>query len=565
MKGYRKLKEIQNQYSFIKLTPFIYLGIFIGIVIQLMNLVPTIILQRMIDEYLPNKQIQAILMGIALLIGVPIIVATVTLWQKVMINSKAKVMGNQLSVTIFKKLLSQPLAFYHDNNSNELLSYCNKNFYSYLLFWMSEFPGGIVNVIICILYFGWLTSIHWAYAIILVFYVPLLKIPSDKMSQQVGVFFKDIMTANARCSEIIGEAFKGIKTVKLNHLQSIWAGELQKTYHKAEKFWKKVVLYDNMSGIWMNQFISALFKGLCLGLGLFLILKDQMSIGQLMVIFTVSSSYFNLMHQIMYSKFSLSKHEAEHEQLFTYLDLDDQLSTSLAALPLDEVENVSVNGVTFGHQEASVLNDLSLHVSKGEWIGLVGESGIGKSTLLDLIVGLYEPTAGRILINDHAPTVYADESFTSQVVYLSQSNYLFAGSIADNLRLAKSDASEDEMKQALEAVGLWNVISGLPEGVNSFVGEDGKVLSQGERQRLIIAQGLLKEASLYLLDEITSHLDIALENKIRECFKVLQREKGVTILSVSHRYNFLTETDVIYELKKGEGLCLFNKELKMEN
>ena len=123
MKGYRKLKEIQHQYSVVKLTPFIYLGVVVGIMLHLLNLVPTVILQRMIDDYLPNKQIQAILIGIALLIGVPIVIATMKLWQKVMINSKAKLIGNQLSVTIFKKLLSQSMSVCHENNSSELLSY----------------------------------------------------------------------------------------------------------------------------------------------------------------------------------------------------------------------------------------------------------------------------------------------------------------------------------------------------------------------------------------------------------------------------------------------------------
>lgn len=545
VKGYRKLKAIEQQYSFIKLTPFIILGVIVGLLLQLLNLVPTVVLQKMIDEYLPTKQIQPIIIGILLLIIVPVIVASLTLWQKVRINSKAKMMGNRLSVTIFNKLLNQTLDFYQSHNSNELLSYCNKNFYSYLLFWMSEFPGVIVNVAICCVYFVWLSSLHVGFAVILLLYIPLLKIPSDAMSARVGVFFKEIMTHNARSSEIIGEAFKGIKTVKLNHFQPVFAKELQSVYKKVEMFWNKVVLFDNMSGIWMNQLVSALFKGLCLGLGLVLILNDQMSIGKLLVIFTISGSYFSLMHQIIYSKFSLSKHEAEHEQLFQYLDLEE--ATRIGHQALNAIQDIEFENVSFAYDEKPILKDLNLQVTQGSWVGLVGESGIGKSTLLDLLVGIYSPTAGEVLLNKKVPLAYSEMELSEQVVYLSQHNYLFSGTVEHNLRLANPEVSKEQMQDVLKAVSL-------DVALDSMVGEDGSALSQGEKQRLIIAQGLLKDASLYLLDEMTSHLDVGLENQIRELFKNLQKAKEITIISVSHRYNFLSEADTVYELSKESGI-----------
>lgn len=557
MKGYRKLQQIQTQYHFIKLTRFIYFGVSIGLILQIMNLIPSVVLQRMIDDYIPMRQLNAIYSGIAILIIIPLISTTFILFQKVWINSKAKSMGHQLSLTLFNKLMNQSLDFYQRNNSNELLSYCNKNFYSYLLFWMSEFPSVVVNGVISMIYFIWLTSIHWWYALILIIYIPLLKIPGDFMSAKVGVYFKDIITHNARSSEIIGEVFKGIRTVKLNHLQPIWIKELKGTYQRVETFWNKVVLYDNMSGIWMNQFVAMLFKSLCLALGFFLILQDKMSIGQLMLIFTMSGSYFSLVHQIIYSKFSLSKHEAEHEQLFTYLDLEESSSIDPEGSELSSIQTIEFKNVSFAYQDTSILSRLNLKVKQGEWIGIIGESGIGKSTLLDILVGLYQVKEGCILINEKRLSCYNEEQLANQIVYLSQTNYVFSGSIKSNLYLVKPDASDKEMRAVLEQVGLLDVIAKLPDGIETKMGEDGAVFSQGEKQRFIIAQGLLKGASLYLLDEMTAHLDVDTEMKIRILFKSLQREKGVTIISVSHHHNFLVQADEVYELKKGQGLCHF--------
>lgn len=555
MRGYRKLQQIQTKYQFIKLKRFIYLGVIIGLSLQIMNLIPSVVLQRMIDDYLPMGQLSSIYSGIVIIIVIPLISATLILVQKVWINSKAKSMGHQLSVTIFNKLMNQSLDFYQKNNSNELLSYCNKNFYSYLLFWMSEFPSMIVNSMMSIIYFIWLTSIHWSYALILFTYIPLLKLPGDRMSAKVGVYFKDIMTCNARSSEIIGEVFKGIRTVKLNHLQPIWIKELKGTYQRVETFWNKVVLYDNMSGVWMNQFVAMLFKSLCLALGFFLILHDEMSIGQLMLIFTMSGSYFSLVHQIVYSKFSLSKHEAEHEQLFTYLDLEDDSSINRGASKLSSIQTIEYKDVSFSYQDNPILSRLNLKVKQGEWIGIIGESGIGKSTLLDLLVGLYQTKEGEILVNEQKASCYNEEQLANQIVYLSQTNYVFSGSIRLNLQLMKPDASDKEMKVVLEQVGLLDMIAKLPDGIEAKMGEDGAVFSQGEKQRFIIAQGLLKGASLYLLDEITAHLDVETETRIRTLFKSLQQEKGITIISVSHHHNFLNQADEVYELKRGQGLC----------
>ena len=201
------------------------------------------------------------------------------------------------------------------------------------------------------------------------------------------------------------------------------------------------------------------------------------------------------------------------------------------------------------------MSRLNLKVKQGEWIGIIGESGIGKSTLLDLLVGLYQTKEGEILVNEQKASCYNEEQLANQIVYLSQTNYVFAGSIRLNLQLMKPDASDKEMKVVLEQVGLLDMIAKLPDGIEAKMGEDGAVFSQGEKQRFIIAQGLLKGASLYLLDEITAHLDVETETRIRTLFKSLQQEKGITIISVSHHHNFLNQADEVYELKRGQGLC----------
>lgn len=191
-------------------------------------------------------------------------------------------------------------------------------------------------------------------------------------------------------------------------------------------------------------------------------------------------------------------------------------------------------------------------MKKGSWTGIVGSSGSGKSTIFDIILKLYKVPAGNVFMDSNDLNDVNSFSIRDNVTKISQDVFLFPGTLEENLKLVSPAATEKEIKQALEFACLDEYVKSLPNGIKTDVGEAGKLMSGGERQRLSIAMGILRNNKILLLDEVTSSLDGKTEAKIAENFHKLI-EKGYTIISISHKLDFLKYADVIYEVKDGQA------------
>lgn len=226
-------------------------------------------------------------------------------------------------------------------------------------------------------------------------------------------------------------------------------------------------------------------------------------------------------------------------------------------------KNISIENLSFRYEEGEdsldVLHNASMDIHKGEWVGIVGESGAGKSTLFQLLVRFYQPTSGRICVDGVSLEDYDIVSLRRNITFVSQDTFLFPGTIRDNLLMVRQDAEEEELLDVIKQVGLEELLD-RDGGLDSVVGENGIVLSGGQKQRLALAQGLLQNSRVLLLDEVTANVDSKLEASLRQCVKRLQKQKELTVISISHRMAFLEDADRIYELKAGElqeiaGLC----------
>ena len=224
---------------------------------------------------------------------------------------------------------------------------------------------------------------------------------------------------------------------------------------------------------------------------------------------------------------------------------------------------VEFRNVSFAYKEGEkVLSDFNLCVRQGENIALVGETGAGKSTIVNLVCRFYEPTEGEILIDG---TDYRERSqlwLQSRLGYVLQTPHLFSGTIRDNIRYGRRDATDDEVKQAAKMVHADSFIEELSNGYNTEVGEGGGRLSTGEKQLISFARAILADPAIFVLDEATSSIDTRTEIKIQEAFARLM--KGRTSFIVAHRLSTIREADIILVMKDGNIIEQGNHETLMK-
>lgn len=191
-------------------------------------------------------------------------------------------------------------------------------------------------------------------------------------------------------------------------------------------------------------------------------------------------------------------------------------------------------------------------INKGSWTGIIGKSGSGKSTIFDLLLKLYPLTDGKILIDQINLNEIKSDDLRRHLTRISQETFLFPGTIKDNMLLVNPNATNEDIYKALSSACLDTYIDSLPNRLETDVGEAGKLMSGGERQRLSLAQGILRNTPFLLLDEVTANLDSKTEQSIRENLYKLSKEKDITIISISHSLDFLKYADIIYEIQDGK-------------
>ena len=219
------------------------------------------------------------------------------------------------------------------------------------------------------------------------------------------------------------------------------------------------------------------------------------------------------------------------------------------------LERITFQKVSFHYAAAadSALDNISFTARKGKTIAFVGLSGAGKSTIIKLLVGLYRPNSGQIMINDTDSRDLDLESWRKNIGYVSQDTQLFAGSIADNLRFIKPEASDEDCLQALREASIINIVDRDKAGLQARIGEGGLKLSGGEKQRLAIARALLRRPQLIIFDEATSSLDSLTEKMITRTIAdiSLGNQDMITIL-IAHRLSTVAQADTINVLEKGQ-------------
>jgi ATP-binding cassette, subfamily B, bacterial len=344
------------------------------------------------------------------------------------------------------------------------------------------------------------------------------------------------------------DALAGVKTVKLSGAEEREIAQLDAEVSKAYRDYMKRSFLSNKYAFW-QVFLTYLSSALVLSYGGYLALHQKLTPGDV-VMFV---AYLDMLYDPIDN---LANIWAEVQQNVTSVARAFRL-LNVQATKKDGEElkiqhgKVEFKNVTFGYNsQRRVLNNLSFVAAPGKLTAIVGSSGAGKTTTVDLLLKLYEPQHGEILIDDQQLSELDEASVRRHIGMVTADGAIFRGSLADNIRYKKTNASNEEVKAAATAAGMQTTLQRLPDGLNTIVGEGGFGLSVGERQRLQIARVIVDKPKLLILDEATANLDYATEAEVKKAISEIRKEN--TVIVIAHRFSMVKDADYVIVLDEGQ-------------
>ncbi len=527
----------------------------IYLIIQSIALITPYLMGKTIDVFLPAKDLKNTLLFAVIIACIPMVSTIASTLYNYLLIKYIRKRGYQIALNIMENLVYQEMSFFDHENSLELLSYCGKETAAYLQFHLSDMGTYYAEILISVLVFLSVLRIDVCLGLLQLLYIPIAFFPTKRIIKGIENDVSQIVSLNAKSNQVKGEIIQNIKFIKTARLEKDKLNKVHEYNDRTNSVWGKVAAMESLAGAWTSAFSSVVFKGLTFALGaVFIIIgRGKLQIGQLVSAVAYAVLFYAHINSIIVTEIKYKKNESQFEKFFSLLDLENHKKEEESKQPFNNPSYIYFKNCDFSYDvDEPVFDKLNLKISMGEWTGITGASGQGKSTLFNIILKLYKVESGMVFFDDVDINEINCYSIRDNITLVSQSVSLFSGTIKDNLSMMGDGITEEQMWNALTTACLEEFIKTLPKGIDTDIGEAGALMSGGERQRLSIAMALLRGNKILLLDEITSNLNVELEQRLAMNFKKL-KESGYTIVSVSHRKSFLQYADKVYLISDGKA------------
>ena len=399
---------------------------------------------------------------------------------------------------------------------------------------------------ILLLVFGHLSG--WFVVVALSAYLTvgvILPIITTKLAREDGRRYRELV---GEMNDFFLDSVRGMKEIQLFGYAQQRLAEIQQRSQKIDTAFERIKDQEAKVRVYTEVAVSA-FNIIMLFTGLILFSLDKIDFSAFLIgVILLMSSYGPVIALSNLSS-NLLQTLASGERVLSLLAEEPELKDVESAVDLKEVSRIDVENVSFAYGEEQILSDVSLSVKKGEILGIHGRSGSGKSTLLKLLMRFYDPKSGSIKINGETLPNINTRSLRDNMAYITQQTYIFNETIEENIRLARRDATLEEIMEAAKKASIHDFILSLPEGYQTKMTELGGNLSDGEKQRIGIARAFLHNAPIILLDEPTSNLDSLNEAMILKSLLNVKAEK--LIILVSHRQSTMAICDQVIGIENG--------------
>ncbi|RLE20767.1 MAG: ABC transporter ATP-binding protein [Actinobacteria bacterium] len=462
--------------------------------------------------------------------------------QYILINRAGEGFLRSLRIRVFDQIQRQSLSFFDRNKSGVLVARMTADIESMaeLVQWgLLQFVAASLLVVFAVVL---LFALSWQLALAGLLVMPVIIIASRKFQRDSNAAYLEVRERVGQNLSSLQEGIAGVRVIQA------YAREPEQTrrFQKSNRDLYDSHVHSVRVSTWYFGLVEAsgvFATALVVGVGGWLFARGEVSIGTIIAVVLLFAQLFEPVQQLSQLYNTVQSSAAALSKLFTILDTEPDILDGPQELPPAGDLTVTNVGFTYPATDAPVLSEVNVTVHDGERLALVGPTGAGKSTLAKLMARLYDPLNGKISFGEIDLRDATLSSLRQRVVVVPQEGFLFGGTVADNIRIARWEATDDDIRGALDAIGALERFEDFPEGIDTDVRERGSRLSAGERQLVSLARAAIVDPAVLVLDEATSNLDPGTEVIVEKALENLM--SGRTTIVVAHRLSTVKRADRI--------------------
>lgn len=455
-----------------------------------------------------------------------------------------------IRVRVYGKIQDLSMSFFHDKQTGDLMSRVVNDTATFELLYAHIIPEMVTNIVTVVGVMIILLGINVKLALLTCIPIPLILFSGWIFSTKIRPNFRISQKTLAKLNAKLQDNFSGIHEIQAFGQE---AYEMEQVHIGAKAYTKSILHALNLSAVFHPgvEFLSATGTVIVVGLGGILAFSGELSVSDIVAFLLYLSLFYAPITGLARTLEEIQQAFAGAERVMAILDTQNDITNLPDAKELASVQgSIAFEDVDFGYEEeVSVLKGINFKCQPGQMIALVGPTGVGKTTLTQLISRFYDPSSGRILIDDTDIKTVTLQSLRANIAPVLQDTFLFNGTIAENIGYADPTASREDIVAAAKAARIHDNIMEMPNQYDTQVGERGMRLSGGQKQRIAIARAILRKAPIIILDEATASVDVETEREIQKAIADLAGAR--TIVAIAHRLSTIQNADMILVLEEG--------------
>jgi ATP-binding cassette subfamily B multidrug efflux pump len=546
LKLFKRLLGHTNNYR----GTFIYVA-FAAAVMSVLGVLRPLIMQKAIDESIVPKDIESLVFYISLMIGVLMLEVIFMLTFIYFTNWLGQSVIRDIRVKLFKLMLSFKLKYYDTSAVGRLTTRAVNDIETISSIFSQGLFMMIADLLKMIVILGVMLYKSWQLTLIVMSILPIILYATRVFQRAMKVAFEEVRTQISNLNSFVQERITGMKIVQIFTREKTEYKDFKKINEKHKKAWIKTVWYNSIF-FPIAEMASSVAIGLVVWYGgLNAAEGGVITLGAIVAFIELSQMLFRPLRLIADKFNTLQMGMVAARRVFNVLDTKSHIDDSGTLLLENTKGSIEFKNVRFSYiEEEKIIKDISFKVAPGETVAIVGATGAGKSTIVNLLSRFYEINSGEILVDNKSINEYTLKSLRSHIAVVLQDVFLFSDSVLNNITLNDTAVSEEEVMNAAKKIGVHKFISSLPNGYHYNVKERGLMLSSGQRQLLAFLRAYVSNPSILILDEATSSVDSYSEEMIQIATEKIT--KGRTSIIIAHRLATIKKADKIIVMDAGK-------------